>query len=117
MVSLTHCTPMNRQLYKHSRKFQDFLNEELKNPEVKKEYDALAPEYEIIQALIDERKKSGITQKQLSERTGIAQGDISKLENGTANPTVKLLCRIAKAMNKKLVIQFVDDLPTSKTTA
>ena len=40
-------------------KFQDFLNEELKNPEVKKEYDALAPEYEIIQALIDERKKSG----------------------------------------------------------
>ena len=87
-------------------KFQDFLNEELKNPEVKKEYDALAPEYEIIQALIDERKKSGITQKQLSERTGIAQGDISKLENGNANPSLKTLYRLAQVLGKKLTIHF-----------
>jgi transcriptional regulator with XRE-family HTH domain len=87
-------------------KFQDFLNEELKNPEVKKEYDALAPEYEIIQALIDERKKSGITQKQLSERTGIAQGDISKLENGNANPSLKTLYRLAQGLGKKLTIHF-----------
>ena len=88
-------------------KFQDFLNEELKNPEVKKEYDALAPEYEIIQALIDERKKSGITQKQLSERTGIAQGDISKLENGNSNPTIKMLQRLASGMNMHLKVEFV----------
>lgn len=87
-------------------KFQDFLNEELKNPEVKKEYDTLAPEYEIIQALIDERKKSGITQKQLSERTGIAQGDISKLENGNANPSLKTLYRLAQGLGKKLTIHF-----------
>ena len=87
-------------------KFQDFLNEELKNPEVKKEYDARAPEYEIIQALIDERKKSGITQKQLSERTGIAQGDISKLENGNANPYLKTLYRLAQGLGKKLTIHF-----------
>ena len=87
-------------------KFQDFLNEELKNPEVKKEYDALAPEYEIIQALIDERKKSGITQKQLSERTGIAQGDISKLENGNANPSLKTLYRLAQGLGKKLTSHF-----------
>ena len=87
-------------------KFQDFLNEELKNPEVKKEYDALAPEYEIIQALIDERKKSRITQKQLSERTGIAQGDISKLENGNANPSLKTLYRLAQGLGKKLTIHF-----------
>ena len=87
-------------------KFQDFLNEELKNPEVKKEYDALAPEYEIIQALIDERKKSGITQKQLSERTGIAQGDISKLENGNANPSLKTLYRLAQGLGKKPTIHF-----------
>ena len=87
-------------------KFQDFLNEELKNPEVKKEYDVLAPEYEIIQALIDERKKSGITQKQLSERTGIAQGDISKLENGNANPSLKTLYRLAQGLGKKLTIHF-----------
>ena len=62
-------------------KFNDFLNEQLKDPEIKEEYDALEPEFAIIQALIDARKQRGITQKELSERTGISQGDISKLEN------------------------------------
>ena len=40
-------------------KFNDFLNEQLKDPEVKKEYDALAPEFAIIQAMIDARQASG----------------------------------------------------------
>ena len=99
-------------------KFNDFLNEQLaNNPNLRKEYEALEIEYQLKQALIELRKGNNLTQKELSELTGIHRSDISKLENGTANPTVKLLCRIAKAMNKKLVIQFVDDLPTSKTTA
>ena len=63
-------------------KFNDFLNEQLKDPEIKAEYDALEPEFAIVQAMINARKMKGITQKELSERTGIAQGDISKLENG-----------------------------------
>jgi len=37
--------------------------------------------------MIDARKSSGLTQKDLGERTGIAQGNISKLENGNANPS------------------------------
>ena len=100
------------------KNFNDFLNEQLaNNPNLRKEYEALEIEYQLKQALIELRKGNNLTQKELSELTGIHQSDISKLENGTANPTVKLLCRIAKAMNKKRVIQFVDDLPTSKTTA
>ena len=51
--------------------FDKFLKEQLKDPEVKNEYDALAPEFTIIQALIDARRIAGMTQKQLSERTGI----------------------------------------------
>ena len=43
-------------------KFNDFLNEQLKDPEIKEEYDALEPEFAIIQALIDARKQRGITQ-------------------------------------------------------
>ena len=53
-------------------KFNDFLNEQLKDPEIKAEYDALEPEFAIIQAMINARKMKGITQKELSERTGIA---------------------------------------------
>ena len=71
--------------------FNDFLKEQLKDPEIKVEYETLEPEFAIIQAMIDARKLKGITQKELSERTGIAQGDISKLENGNSNPSLKTL--------------------------
>ena len=87
--------------------FNDYLNEQMKNPEFKEEYDALEPEFAIIQAIIDARKSSGITQKELSQKAGIAQGDISKLENGNANPSLKTLQRLASAMGKRLKIEFV----------
>ncbi len=63
--------------------FRSYLNEQLQDPEFKKEYDALEGEFAIIQALIDARHAAGLTQKELSAKTGIAQGDISKLERGT----------------------------------
>ncbi len=90
-----------------SVKFNDFLKEQLADPEVKAEYDALEPEFAIIQAIIDARKNSGITQRQLAEKTGIAQGDISKLENGNANPSLRTLRRLASGMGMKLKVEFV----------
>ena len=88
-------------------KFNDFLDEQLQNPEVKAEYDALEPEFAIIQAMIDARKGKGMTQKELSVRTGIAQSDISKLENGNGNPSIRTLQRLANAMGMTLKIEFV----------
>ncbi len=87
--------------------FDEYLGEQLKDEEFKKEYDALEPEFAIMQSLIDARIRQGITQKELSERSGIAQGDISKLERGNGNPSVKTLRRLAKAMGKTLKIEFV----------
>ena len=87
--------------------FQEYLAEQLQDEEFKKEYDALEPEFAILQALIDARKNSGITQKELSQRTGITQADISKLENGNANPSVKTLKKLAKGLNMRLKIEFV----------
>lgn len=57
--------------------------------------------------MIDARRESGLTQKELSERTGIAQADISKLERGNANPSLKTLQRLAVGMGMKLKIEFV----------
>lgn len=91
----------------NSNKFNDFLAEQLRDEELKAEYDALEPEFAIVQAIIDARKESGLTQKELSVKTGIAQGDISKLENGNANPSLKTLHRLAEAMGKTLKIEFV----------
>ena len=88
-------------------KFKDFLKEQLADPALRSEYEALETEFTIIQAMIDARKSAGLTQKQLSERTGIAQADISKLENGTRNPSVNLLKRLADGMGMALKIEFV----------
>ena len=92
-----------------SVKFDDFLQEQLQDPELKKEYEALQPEHAIIQAIIDARQKSGLTQKELSERTGIAQGDISKLERGNANPSIRTLQRLAAGMGMRLRLEFIPD--------
>ena len=90
-----------------STNFDDFLEEQLKDPEIKKEWDTLQPEMAIIQAILDARINSGLTQKELSKRTGIAQGDISKLERGNANPSIRTLQRLAAGMGKVLRIEFV----------
>ena len=86
--------------------FNAYLNKKLENPAFKAEYDALEIEFTIIQTIIDARKNSGLTQKELSERTGIAQGDISKLERGSANPSLRTLKRLADGLGMKLKIEF-----------
>ena len=47
-----------------------------------------------------------MTQKQLSEKTGIAQADISKLESGSANPSLRTLQRLAAGMGMRIKIEF-----------
>lgn len=86
---------------------QKYLNEQLKNDDFKKEWNNIQPELQIIDTLIEARKTKKITQKQLSEITGIAQGDISKLENGSGNPSIKTLQRLANGLGMMLKIEFV----------
>lgn len=86
---------------------QKYLNEQLKNNDFKKEWNNIQPELQIINTLIEARKAKKITQKQLSELTGIAQGDISKLENGSANPSIKTLQRLADGLGMMLKIEFI----------
>ena len=87
--------------------FRETLEEQLNDPEFQKVYDALEPEFTIIKALLNAREASGLTQKDLAERTGIAQGDISKLETGNANPSLRTLQRLAAGMGMKLKLEFV----------
>ncbi|BBM52705.1 XRE family transcriptional regulator [Leptotrichia trevisanii] len=89
-----------------SRYFRDSLNEQLKDEEFRKEYESLEAEFQIIREIIAARKDKNITQKELSDLTGITQGDISKIENGNANPSLKILKKLAAAFGKKLVISF-----------
>lgn len=87
--------------------FKEYLDRQLQNPEFCKEWQNLEPEYNMMQAVIDARKKSNLTQKELSERTGINQADISKIETGNANPTLAVLKRLADGMGMVLKLEFV----------
>lgn len=87
--------------------YEDFFNEMMKDPEVKKEYDALEPEFQLMRTMIKARHEAGLTQKELAEKTGIQQANISRIENGNGNPSVATLCKIAQGMGKKLIISFV----------
>jgi len=86
--------------------FEVWKKEVLKNPKVKAEYDKLQPEFAMIQAVIDARTKTGVTQKELAKRIGTKQSVISRLESGRANPSVAFLKRFAKAINASLEVRF-----------
>ena len=85
----------------------DMLSDQLKDDEFRREYEAIQPELDVIRAIVDARTSQNLTQKELAERTGINQADISKLENGTRNPSVNLLKRLADGMGLTLKISFV----------
>ena len=92
---------------KRVRKFDDYLKEQLQNEEFRKEYDKQRPDFDVIRAIIDARTSKNLTQKELAEKTGIHQADISKIENGSRNPSIKLLNRLAEGMDMVLKIEFV----------
>lgn len=86
---------------------KQFKDEQMKDITFAKEYEAIQPEMDVIRAIVDARTSQNITQKELAERTGIDQADISKLENGTRNPSINLLKRLAEGMGMVLKIEFV----------
>ena len=60
----------------------------------------------ITDAIAEARTQRNITQQELADRTGIAQTEISRLENGTRNPSIKILQRLAEGMDMNLEICF-----------
>ena len=62
---------------------------------------------DVIRAIVNARTSQNLTQNELAKRTGINQADISKLENGTRNPSVNLLKRLAEGMGMSLKIEFI----------
>lgn len=89
------------------KSLKQYKETQMKNPEFAKEYESIQPEMDVIRVIIEARTSQNITQKELAERTGINQADINKLENGTRNPSVNLLKRLADGMGMVLKIEFV----------
>lgn len=92
---------------KKSQKTPKNRKRALQNPEVKAEYDALQPEYDIIQTMIDARVQQNMTQKDLSARTEITQADISRIENGTRNSSLNMVKKLAQGLRMQLKLEFI----------
>ena len=88
-------------------RYSEFKKKSLENPEIREAYEVLQPEYDIIQAMIDARKSQNMTQKDLSAATGITQADISRIENGTRNPSLEMVKRLAAGMGMRLKLEFI----------
>ena len=83
------------------------LKEELLNdPEFRAEYERTRPGFEVMCTLIEARISAGMTQKELAEKSGIRQSNISRIENGTCSPTIATLEALAKGLGKRLIVGF-----------
>ena len=89
------------------RTYNELKKQLLQNDEVKTEYERLEPEYQVIRAIVAARQEQNLTQQELADRTGIDRSDISKLENGSANPSLRTLKRLAAGLGMQLQINFI----------
>lgn len=86
--------------------FNDFKKEIFKNKDIKKAYDEMGPEFELIKKLINQRIKVGLTQAELAKKIGTKQSAISRLERGDYNPSVAFLRKVAEALGSELRISL-----------
>lgn len=114
MLNVTYyeCMKINTERFIMSD-LQSYLDKALKEIQLEKtndkpiffDYDI---EEEVCELIVTTRNQLGITQKQLAEKSGVSQANISKIENGSYRPSIPILKRIADGLGKRLVIEFAD---------
>ena len=99
---------MKRKKYLNSTDFEDYFQKILNtDSSFKEEWENYQPEYEAMKAVLDARLSNNLSQSELATISGINQSEISKIERGTRNPSIKILRKIANAMNMHIEIKFV----------
>ncbi len=88
--------------------FKKFKEKALSNPDVKTEYDALEPVYELRRKLIEMRTRKGVTQNELAKIMKTKKSNISRLECGekVSYPTIGTIDKYARALGYKINIDF-----------
>jgi ribosome-binding protein aMBF1 (putative translation factor) len=100
---------MTYMTYNDVMKFYDsneLLKVDLKDPEFKKEWDALEVEFNLIHDILRLRIKHDISQEELARKMKSDQATISRLESGNYNPSIGFLKRLAKALGSKLIVSL-----------
>jgi transcriptional regulator with XRE-family HTH domain len=83
------------------------LREELeKDQEYLEEKKVLKPVLDLANKILELRLERGWSQSELAKRVGTRQSNISRIESGLANPTLKFLQRLAKALDADISVQL-----------
>ncbi|MDZ4277706.1 MAG: helix-turn-helix transcriptional regulator [Dehalococcoidia bacterium] len=86
--------------------WKEVKRELLTDPRVAEEYEALEPEYQLARSILAQRLAKGLSQRQLAARAGTKQPAISRLEGGAAKPSLRLLERVADALDADVVVRL-----------
>ena len=86
------------------KNYTTIKRELLRDPEIKRAYEALGPEFEVITVLIKRRLEKGFTQRELARRVGTKQSAIARLESGTYNPSLDFLKKVTYALDARIRI-------------
>lgn len=78
----------------------------MKDPEFRKEYEALEPEYKLAAALIRLRLSKGLTQEGLASVLNTKQASIARLESGNSLPSLTMVKKVAEALDAELEIKL-----------
>jgi ribosome-binding protein aMBF1 (putative translation factor) len=76
------------------------------DPEYRAAYDALEEEFALIEAMMDARKRSRLSQAEIANRMGTTESVVSRLESGRVKPSTRTLERYAEATGHRLKISF-----------
>ena len=91
---------MNNQEY--------IINDEKQEFHIEVETKAFANQ--IVKSLIAERKRQGLTQKEIADITGMKAPNVTRIESCKFIPTLEVLMRYAKALGKEIHFAL-DDTP------
>lgn len=86
--------------------FQDHLKESLKDPGFRKEWEATEPEHNLARQIIEARLKQNLSQRDLAARVPTSQAIVSRIESGSANSSIALIKRFARALHTDITIHI-----------
>jgi transcriptional regulator with XRE-family HTH domain len=86
---------------------EEYRRQLLGDPEVAAAQRRLQPKLDLARQVLHLRLENGWTQKELAQRAGTKQANISRLENAKLNPSVEMLQRVADALGAELEVSFV----------
>lgn len=71
---------------------------------------ALQAKYRFLSFLIEQRRARHLTQKELAERVGMAQAQLSKIERGRKSPTLDTYSRLLAALDAEVPLPHVTEV-------